>query len=98
MKTAQDIIIRPVITENSMVGINTGKYSFEVKKDANKFEIKDAIEKVFPGVKVAAVNTMNANGKFRRNGKYTGYTSDFKKAVVTLTADSKKIEFFESMT
>lgn len=98
MKNAHDIIIRPIITENSMAGVAALKYTFEVAKDATKQEISEAVEKVFADVKVASVNTLNVSGKLRRNGKYQGYTSDTKKAVVTLTADSKKIEFFESMT
>lgn len=98
MKNAHDIIIRPIITENSMAGVAALKYTFEVAKDATKQEISEAVEKVFANVKVASVNTLNVSGKLRRNGKYQGYTRDTKKAVVTLTADSKKIEFFESMT
>lgn len=97
MKLAQDIVIRPIITERSMNGIMQGRYTFEVAKDANKIEIADAVEKLFPGVKVAAVNTMNVDGKLKRMGRSAGYTKSWKKAIVTVTADSKKIEFFESM-
>ena len=97
MKAAQDIIIRPVITERSMGGIAAGKYTFEVAKDANKIEIAEAVEILFPGTKVAAVNTMNCRGSLKRMGRNQGYTASWKKAVVTLTADSKGIEFFESM-
>ena len=97
MKLAQDIVIRPIITERSMNGIIQGRYTFEVAKDANKIEIADAVEKLFPGVKVAAVNTMNVDGKLKRMGRSAGYTKSWKKAIVTVTADSKKIEFFESM-
>ncbi|MDF3004612.1 MAG: 50S ribosomal protein L23 [Candidatus Fimivivens sp.] len=97
MKTAQDIVIRPIITERSMSGLASGKYTFEVAKDANKIEIATAIETLFPGTKVDAVNTMNVRGKMKRMGKTQGLTRGWKKAVVTIKADSKKIEFFESM-
>ena len=97
MKAAQDIIIRPVITERSVGGIATGKYTFEVAKDANKIEIAEAVEILFPGTKVASVNTMHVRGKQKRMGKNVGMTRSWKKAVVTIKADSKKIEFFESM-
>ena len=97
MKAAQDIIIRPVITERSMGGIATGKYTFEVAKDANKIEIAEAVEILFPGTKVPSVNTMHVRGKQKRMGKNVGMTRSWKKAVVTIKADSKKIEFFESM-
>lgn len=97
MKTAQDIVIRPIITERSMSGLNVGKYTFEVAKDANKIEIASAVEKLFPGTKVASVNTMHVRGKMKRMGKNQGLTRSWKKAVVTIKADSKKIEFFESM-
>ena len=95
-KLAQDIILRPIITENSMDGIADRKYTFEVAKDANKVEIKAAVEKLF-GVKVAKVNTINVDGKLRRYGRYEGYTASRKKAIVTLTEDSKTIEFFDGM-
>ena len=95
-KLAQDIILRPVITENSMDGIADRKYTFEVAKDANKVEIKAAVEKLF-GVKVAKVNTINVDGKLRRYGRYEGFTASRKKAIVTLTEDSKTIEFFDGM-
>ncbi|MBP1556913.1 MAG: 50S ribosomal protein L23 [Oscillospiraceae bacterium] len=97
MKLAQDIVIKPIITERSMSGIAQGKYTFEVHKDANKIEIANAIETLFPGTKVAAVNTMNVSGKQKRMGRNVGTTRSWKKAVVTIKADSKKIEFFESM-
>ena len=96
MKTAQDIIIKPVITEKSMDGLQVGKYTFKVAKDATKPEIKKAIEKLF-GVEVAKVTTMNVNGKMKRLGRYQGMTASWKKAIVTLTEDSKAIEFFEGM-
>ena len=96
IKTAQDIILKPVITERSMDDLQAGKYTFKVATDANKTEIKKAVEKLFD-VKVAKVNTLNVNGKAKRVGRYAGKTSDWKKAIITLTADSKAIEFFEGM-
>ena len=96
MKTAHDIILKPVITEASMQGIANKKYTFQVAKDANKIEIAKAVVELF-GVKVAKVNTINVNGKYRRQGIKGGYTPDWKKAMVTLTEDSKSIEFFDSM-
>ena len=96
MKAAQDIIIKPVVTEKSMDGLQIGKYTFKVAKDANKFEIANAVEKLF-GVKVSKVNTMNCRGRIKRVGKFVGKTADWKKAIVTLTADSKAIEFFDGM-
>lgn len=96
MKTAHDIILKPVITEASMQDIANKKYTFQVAKDANKIEIAKAVAELF-GVKVAKVNTINVNGKYRRQGIKGGYTPDWKKAIVTLTEDSKSIEFFDSM-
>lgn len=96
MKTAQDIILRPVITEASMAGLQMRKYTFKVAKDANKIEIAKAVETLF-GVKVAKVNTISVRGRFRRQGAHAGYTASSKKAIVTLTKDSKGIDFFESM-
>ena len=96
MKTAQDIIIAPVITEKSMSGIADKKYTFMVAKDASKYEIADAVKELFK-VDVAKVNTINVRGKARRMGRYEGYTASWKKAVVTLTADSKSIEFFDGL-
>ena len=94
---AYDIIRKPVITEQSMAGVADQKYVFEVAVDANKTEIKAAIEKIF-GVKVAKVNTIRMQGKVKRTGAYpAGKRADYKKAIVTLTADSKTIEFFEGM-
>ena len=93
---AQDIVIRPIITEKSMAGNAEKKYTIEVCKDANKIEIAKAVEELF-GVKVQKVNTLNVRGKLRRQGRYEGYTRSWKKAVVTLTEGSKTIEFFESM-
>lgn len=95
-KTAHDIIVRPIITERSMDGLAERKYTFEVAKGANKIEIKKAVEAVF-GVKVDKVNTISVRGKKKRMGRSEGYTSDWKKAIVTLTADSKTIEFFDGM-
>lgn len=95
-KTAQDIIVRPIITENSMDGLAERKYTFEVASGANKIEVKKAVETLF-GVKVAKVNTISVKGKKKRMGRTEGYTSDWKKAIVTLTADSKTIEFFDGM-
>jgi len=96
MKAAQDIILKPVITEKSMDDLQTGKYTFKVAKDANKSEIKKAVEQLF-GVEVAKVNTMNCLGRTKRVGRYVGKTSDWKKAIITLTEGSKAIEFFEGM-
>ena len=96
MKTAHDIILKPVITENSMAGIADKKYTFKVATDATKIYIADAVEELF-GVKVAKVNTVSVRGRFRRQGMHAGYTAASKKAIVTLTKDSKEIEFFNSM-
>lgn len=96
MKAAQDIIIAPIITENSMGGIEKKKYTFEVAKDAGKVEIAKAVEELF-GVTVAKVNTLNVRGRWRRQGLRGGYTRAKKKAIVTLTEKSKNIEFFENM-
>ncbi len=96
MKLAQDIIIKPIITEESMKGAADRKYTFQVAKDANKIEIAKAVEELF-GVKVSKVNTISVKGKFRRQGRVGGYTASSKKAIITLTADSKGIEFFEGM-
>lgn len=96
IKTAHDIIIKPIITESSMEGIPSKKYTFKVAKNANKIEIANACEELF-GVKVAKVNTMNVKGHLKRQGRNEGYTSDWKKAIVTLKEDSKTIEFFEGM-
>ena len=95
--TSYDIIIRPVITERSMEAVADKKYVFEVAKNAGKIEIKKAVEEIF-GVKVASVNTLNVPGKKKRMGAgRPGMTKTWKKAYVTLTADSKTIEFFEGM-
>ena len=97
MKNVYDIIKRPVITEQSMENVADKKYVFEVDINANKTEIKAAVEAVF-GVKVAKVNTVRMQGKVKRTGAYpAGRRSAYKKAIVTLTADSKTIELFEGM-
>ena len=93
---AHDIIIKPVITEKSMAGIADKKYTFEVAKTATKIDIANAVEEAFK-VKVAKVNTVSVRGKLKRQGRTQGYTKSWKKAVVTLTEDSKSIEFFEGM-
>lgn len=94
---AHEIIIRPVISEKSMAGAQQKKYTFEVAPNATKVDIAKAIAQVFDGVKVAKVNTVHMRGRLRRQGRFEGYTKSWKKAVVTLTADSKAIEFFEGM-
>jgi large subunit ribosomal protein L23 len=96
MRSPYDIIIKPIITEKSMMGMEESKYTFKVATDANKTEIKFAIEEAF-GVKVAKVNTMNVKGKVKRQGRFVGKRADWKKAIITLTADSKPIELFEGM-
>ena len=96
MKLAQEIIHAPVITEESMMGTAEKKYTFKVAKDATKVDIKKAVETLF-GVKVEKVNTMNVRGQLRRYGRFEGYKASWKKAIVTLTADSKTIEFFDGM-
>jgi large subunit ribosomal protein L23 len=94
----QDIVIKPVITEKAMDNLKAGKYTFKVARDANKIEIKKAVEALFSGTKVEKVNTMNVRGQFRRQGRNSGgYTPKWKKAIVTMKADSKPIEFFEGM-
>ena len=99
MKTAHDIIIRPIITENSMDLMTAKTYVFEVAKDSTKPEIAKAVEEVFKAdkVKVASVRTINMKKKPKRLGVHYGYTSEWKKAIVTLTADSGEIEFFEGL-
>ena len=96
MKSPYDIIIKPVVTEASMDMLGEKKYTFKVATDANKIEIKKAIEEIFD-VKVEKVTTMNFDGKLKRMGRFEGRRAAYKKAVVKLTADSKTIEFFESM-
>ena len=94
--TAYDNIIKPVVTERSMENMESKRYTFKVDTRANKSEIKKAVETIF-GVKVKQVNTMNITGKKKRMGANVGKRPDWKKAIVTLTEDSKEIEFFESI-
>ena len=97
MKNVYDIIKRPVITEQSMADVADKKYVFMADIDSTKTEIKNAVEEIF-GVKVAKVNTVRMQGKVKRTGAYpAGRRAAYKKAIVTLTADSKTIEFFEGM-
>ena len=96
MKLAQEIILAPVITEESMMGTADKKYTFKVAKDATKVDIAKAVETLF-GVQVEKVNTMNVRGQLRRYGRFEGYKASWKKAIVTLTADSKTIEFFDGL-
>ena len=97
MKSAYDIIIKPVLTEKSYADMAEKKFTFQVAIGANKTEIKQALESIFPGVKVESVNTMRTIGKIKRQGRYSGRTPEVKKAIVTLKKDSKGIEFFEGM-
>ncbi|MDO4329327.1 MAG: 50S ribosomal protein L23 [Lachnospiraceae bacterium] len=92
-----DVILKPVITEKSMNAMADKKYTFLVHTEANKSMIKEAVEKMFPGTKVASVNTMNLDGKTKRRGMTFGLTAKTKKAVVKLTEDSKEIEIFEGL-
>ena len=94
---AHDIIIKPLLSEKSYAGIKDKKYYFIVAKDANKTQIKLAVESIF-GVSVDRVNTAIVHVKLKRQGKYEGYTSDYKKAIVQLKKDSKSIEFFDSLS
>ena len=92
-----DVILKPVITEKSMAGMGEKKYTFLVHPEANKTQIKEAVEKMFEGAKVAKVNTVNCRGVMKRMGRNEGYTPAWKKAVVTLAEGSKTIEFFDGM-
>ena len=92
-----DIIQKPVITEKSMAAMEEKKYTFTVHPEATKTQVKEAVEKLFEGTKVAKVNTMNQDGKTRRRGRTVGKTAKTKKAIVTLTADSKDIEIFAGL-
>jgi len=96
MKFAQDIILEPIVTEKSMAGLQEKKYTFRVAPDSNKVEIKKAVEELFK-VKVKCVHTVNLKGKKKRVGVHVGKRPDWKKAIVTLTEDSKTIEFFDSL-
>ena len=97
MKSYADIIVRPLITEKSMDGVANKCYTFEVAKDATKAEIAHAVEAMFKKTKVVKVNTINMKKKPKRYGVHFGYTSEWKKAIVTLSEDSAPIAFFESM-
>ncbi|MDR1158135.1 MAG: 50S ribosomal protein L23 [Oscillospiraceae bacterium] len=96
MKTPYDILLRPIITERSMEAVDQKKYVFEVARDANKIEIRKAVEEIFD-VTVLSVNTINMQGKEKRQGAHIGRRSAWKKAIIRLRPDSKTIEFFEGM-
>ena len=96
MKAPQDIILRPVITEASIAGIAERKYTFKVAKTANKVEIAEAVEKLFPGTKVEKVNTMHVRGRQKTMGRYRGYRPDTKRAIVKL-AEGDKIQIFADL-
>jgi large subunit ribosomal protein L23 len=97
-KIPQKIILEPIITEQSIAGLEEGKYTFKVAKDSNKIEIKKAVEQLFEGVEVFKVNTLNVRAKSKRMGRYKeGKTASYKKAVVTLRTGSKTIEFFDGL-
>lgn len=92
-----DIILKPIVTEKSMNSMSDRKYTFSVHKDATKAQIKEAVEKMFPGTKVSKVNTMNLEGKNRRRGNTVGKTAQKKKAIVQLTVDSAEIEIYSGL-
>ncbi|TAH69152.1 MAG: 50S ribosomal protein L23 [Anaerolineaceae bacterium] len=92
-----DVILKPIVTEKSMNTMSDKKYTFSVHPDATKSQIKEAVEKMFTGTKVAKVNTMNLEGKNRRRGNTVGKTAKSKKAIVQLTADSEEIEIFSGL-
>ena len=92
-----DVLLKPLITEKSMELMGEKKYTFLVHPEANKIQIREAVEKMFEGTKVLKVNTMNRRGKNKRRGYIVGRTNAIKKAIVTLTPDSKDIEFFEGI-
>ncbi len=94
---AHDIIVRPILSEKSYADIANKKYTFEVAKNANKTQIRTAVEEIFK-VKVEKVNVSNVYGKIKRQGKHEGLTGSYKKAIVQLTSDSKSIEFFDSLS
>ncbi len=96
MRSAYDVILKPVITEMSMDQAQNKKYTFKVAVDANKTEVKRAVEEIFD-VEVKKINIMNVNGKKKRMGRFVGTTPAYKKAIVTLTEASKGIEFFETL-
>ncbi|MDD7268007.1 MAG: 50S ribosomal protein L23 [Lachnospiraceae bacterium] len=92
-----DVILKPVVSEKSMEGMAAKKYTFLVHPEANKIQIREAVEKMFAGTKVKSVNTMNIGGKKKRRGMTVGYTAKQKKAIVQLTDDSADIEIFEGL-
>ena len=92
-----DVILKPVLTEKSMNSMAEKKYTFLVHPEANKSQIKEAVEKMFEGTAVKSVNTMNIDGKRKRRGMTFGYTAKSKKAIVTLTEESKEIEIFQGL-
>ena len=92
-----DVILKPIVTEKSMADMAEKKYTFSVHPTANKSQIKEAVEKMFPGTKVEKVNTINMDGKTKRRGMTFGKTAKTKKAIVQLTADSKDIEIFAGL-
>ncbi len=96
MTTTYDVILKPVVSERSMDEVNNNKYTFKVAVDANKTQVKQAVEEIFD-VEVAKVNIMNVNGKLKRMGRYEGRRADVKKAIVTLAKGSKQIEFFQGL-
>lgn len=96
--TAHDILIKPLLSEKSYDGIAAKKYTFIVSKKANKTQIKQAVEELFPEAKVESVNTVNCSGKYKRMGRSEGMTASYKKAVVQLKENSKPIAFFESLS
>ena len=96
MKTPYDVILKPVITEKSMDDAQERKYTFKVATDANKTEVKIALEEIF-GIEIAKVNIMNCKGKLKRMGRNVGRTPDSKKTIVTLKESSKEIEFFQGL-
>ena len=96
MRTPYDVILKPVISERSMDDAQSKKYTFKVAPDANKTEVKLALEEIF-GIEISKVNIMNVSGKVKRMGRNVGRTPDYKKAIVTLTEKSKEIEFFQGL-
>lgn len=92
-----DVILKPVVSEKSMNAMSEKKYTFLVHPEANKSQVKEAVEKMFPGTKVEKVNTMNIDGKKKRRGMIVGKTAKTKKAIVKLTEDSKEIEIFSGL-
>ena len=97
MRSPYDVILKPVISERSMELTPEKKYTFKVAVDANKTEIKQAVEEIFEGVEVKKVNVANFDGKLKRMGRNIGRRAAYKKAIITLSADSKPIEFFENL-